>query len=359
MKSILKKGCLLLAILICSGKIFAQSNFVSGYVVKNNNDTLKGFLKADVEKNLTKQVIFSSNASGESQQTFTGNEVKAFYFNNGSLFENITYKDTANTPAQIFAKALLKGYYNLYSFRNNEIEYFVVQKDADSYLLFDDVILPNGTLDAKGNYRNQLMFLSRDCSKLQSFITTVRYTENELLNFISKLNNCIAPSNSNKSLYVKEKSEAHLFVFAGGLPLGSNKYEYTARIGARISVPSISKSTFVYIAATYLGEKSQVSVYGKQKDHIINVASIGITLQNNFTTGIIQPYLEVGVGGAYKHEKNPANALSPNTFQNKYGVDIIAALGIEGHITKSLVVKADWRYELLMHYPVIGIAYCF
>lgn len=355
--STLKK--VLIAILfIASIRASAQSDFAEGYIILNNNDTVGGFLKQEVESNLLTRLVFKTNKNEKLPEEYSPGEIKAFSFYGGNSFESIYFKDADAFPVVYFAKELLKGYYDLYSFRKNDLQYYIIKHQDSAYLLYDDILLSSGIYDTKGNYRNLLLFLSRDCSKLTNQISGIRYSESDIIDFTQKINTCIEPNKTSSVIHVKPKSKTSFYVYAGGLPLG-DKYQLTGRALARIYTPSISRNVSLNAGVNYLSHKTIQETPGKKENYVTNIYSATLTVQNNFTTGIIQPYVEAGMGVAYKQETNPFYQSSGSGFQSKYGFDFVLALGVEGYITKQLAIKADWRYELVMHYPVIGIAYFF
>jgi len=111
-------------------------------------------------------------------------------------------------------------------------------------------------------------------------------------------------------------------------------------------------------------ERTYVDVYyegNKTKQEItINMYSIPFSIQHNFTKGIIQPYLDAGFSLVYKKATGGIDyGNRPIEDRNKTGIGFTAAIGVDGNITKNLAVKAEWRYELVLHLPTIGIAYTF
>ncbi|TKK68987.1 hypothetical protein FC093_09860 [Ilyomonas limi] len=343
---------------------FAQSNFKEGYIV-TPTDTMHGYLKEDIENNLTNGITFSNNASGTPAQFYSVKEVKAFYFNGENHFQLVSFIDANGAQQQYFAKLLLKGYYDLYAFRKSDRQYFIISNNDTSVCLYDDKMLTNGQLDEKGNFKNILHFLSIDCNQLIGEPERLNYNEKSLIAYTTKLNQCKAPSANNTSYYVKAKSKMNIYAYAGALPLGKQS-EYAGRIIARFSLPSVSKNTSINTGFSYLSrttvEAYNYSYYNPanppvKQQRFYNIYSAGLTLQNNFTTGVVQPYIEAGLGFAFKKEKIPV--INNMDARQKYGIDIIAAVGVEGFITSRLAVKVDWRYELIVNYPTIGIAYFF
>src|SRR5215471_6773694 len=117
---------------------YSQSDFKSGFIVKNNGDTVKGFLKEDVQSELQKGVVFKSSNT-DAGTTLTFSDIKAFGYDGGNTFKKISYADPSdNSSNELFAKLMLNGHYTLYSFYKSDRQYYVVKTSEDStYLLRD------------------------------------------------------------------------------------------------------------------------------------------------------------------------------------------------------------------------------
>jgi outer membrane protein W len=89
------------------------------------------------------------------------------------------------------------------------------------------------------------------------------------------------------------------------------------------------------------------------------VYSIPVTFQYNFTTGIVQPYFYAGISGAYSTKTANSFTTGIPSSSNQFGVALVIGIGIEARVISKLYFKADWRYEVLMQYPAIGLAYKF
>jgi hypothetical protein len=345
---------------------FAQQNFTGGYVILANGDTLRGYLQEEVEGSLVTGVTFSNNENGTSSKKYVVTDAKAFHYDQGSSFEAVSYNDLNNTPTTTFAKLLLTGYYRLYSLRIKDVIFFVVKNNDSTQLLYDDIRRTDGTIETTGNYVNVLSFLSRTCDKLKNEVTRLRYAEPEMLSFVSRLNQCISPDETNTSFYLKPHSTATVYLYAGGLPLG-DEYELIGRVGAKITTPSISKNLSLGIAFTYSTHK-QIDSYEQngssyittfEYNHILKLQTLSGSFQYDFATGRLRPYFQAGIGLTFSQEQDPINHGGVEKFENDFGASFLAAIGVEGYVTKHLAIKADWRYEVLFHYPTIGVAYFF
>src|SRR5690242_8555031 len=116
---------LLISIIVMPFTLFAQQVFKEGYII-TAADTIHGYLKEDIESSLTNGVTFYKNASGTPSQFYGVDNIKAFHFNGGNIFQLVRFTDANGIQQQYFAKLLLKGYYDLFSFRKDERQYFVV-----------------------------------------------------------------------------------------------------------------------------------------------------------------------------------------------------------------------------------------
>ena len=95
----------------------SQATFKSGIIVNNNGDTLKGYIKEDIEKNLQNKIIFKQNDSDDETKLLTTKEIKAFGFEGKNIFQKISYTNpNDNSWNEHFAKLcsmVITGYFPL------------------------------------------------------------------------------------------------------------------------------------------------------------------------------------------------------------------------------------------------------
>jgi opacity protein-like surface antigen len=166
--------------------------------------------------------------------------------------------------------------------------------------------------------------------------------------------------------YKKPQTKSQLVIFAGGLPMGTRN-QLTAEAAIRLSYPQISKNIFFNVGLHYSHtlktrvdrDNGNFKFTRSIKDDIFGVP---VTLQYNLSNWIIKPYISGGVGFNYLKEFT-SNDPNPNSTyiapKNQFNISPIACIGIEGYVTQKLFIKAEWRYEILLQYPAIGIAYLF
>jgi hypothetical protein len=346
---------------------FAQKNFTTGYIVKINGDTIHGYLQEEVREELFLKIKFKPDNIDAIFQTFTPSEVKAFKFESGNLYKSISFINTLEDSSKMqtrFALQLVEGTYNLFSYIINERIYFVITGNDLSDLLYNSAYNNNGELKIESNYTTKLTLLASACDKYVLHPEEVSYNEKEVAKFISQLDNCVSPNTVSTDYYQKPKIQTQIILFAGGLPMGSRN-QFSAEGMIRLIYPQLSKKISINIGVRYSHttkteidrDDGNFKFTRTIKD---GVFSVPLTLQYSFLTWVIRPYVSSGFGLAYLKEEttNIQNALYIPP-QNQFKLSVIGAIGIEGYITKRLFVKAEWRYELLVQYPAIGIAYRF
>jgi len=164
----------------------------------------------------------------------------------------------------------------------------------------------------------------------------------------------------------------NIYAYAGGISL-SNRYEVTGRVMLRFVMPGLDTKTSLNVGFNYMKHfvKNDVdkylvvlSGYKPEEQTTIDMYSIPVTIQYNITKGIIQPFVNGGVSLDYKQETNDQK-VSGIVNENKAGISLIAAAGIDGKVSKNFAIRGEWliQYELgsdlLIHYPTIGVVVSF
>jgi len=358
--------CSLSAILFFISGI-AQKKFTPGYITKNNQDTIRGYLQEEVKKDLVEQVAFKNDQSSSTVNHFRSGEISGFGYDNGNVYKSISFKKTNGDSSILktcFAKQLIKGYYDLYVYLEGEESFYVILRHDSSQFLFNTIYTANGEIKQQGNYLEKMRLLSASCPELYNSSNSLIYAEKEMGKFMTDVDHCVSPGSSVTSYYHKTKFKTDLFVYAGGMPLGKQS-QITGDISLRFSSPQINKNAYLNIGVHYSNTLSVRSELGPT-NHPYDIStrhlvySIPFTFQYNFTSGIIQPYLYFGFGYAFLDEiEYPTIWTTDETETKSSGISLIAGVGVEAHITPKFFVNAEWRYELLLQFPSIGFAYKF
>jgi len=101
----------------------AQSDFRTGYIINNNNDTINGLIDYRGNHANAKKCIFKKDINSEIQ-TFTPEEIKAYHFTDSKYYVSKSVK-TENETKQLFLEYLINGIVDIYYYRDNGEHYLV------------------------------------------------------------------------------------------------------------------------------------------------------------------------------------------------------------------------------------------
>jgi hypothetical protein len=232
-----------------------------------------------------------------------------------------------------------------------------VSKDNHFYQLTNTVYLANGQVDEQGNYQSQLLFLSFSCNIPQTEIERIRFDDNSIINFVTKLNRCIHPGKAVVNYYHKEKRKFGVMAY----PI-NDSYQVSAEIVARFTYPKINKNISFNIGIHYshspfikTTRNAGFSLYQIKTTDVL--FSVPATIQYNFIAGRIQPYMNVGFAiGSLKETNSDYTGVRTS---NRVTIAGVGEIGIEIKIVPFLFVKGAVRYESYIQYPAIGLAFKF
>lgn len=354
--------------LLCLGFTLAatsQTGFQKGYIVTTNGDSSSGYLKRNTYAELAHNVAFSSDSKGNNSVFYTTENLKAFAFNGGDVFEAVSYIDLSdsNEHKTEFGRLALEGYYNVYSLARQTTSGYLIKSVDTTYLLYDDVIdkgmeRPQMHL---GNYRNTLAFLARDCNKAQTDFTRINFSRQDITRVVKQLNDC----NQSASIVHrhKEKLEKHLVVYAGAFAVKDAWEQISggAEIRLRNTILSRKLSFVTGVHYSKTNDITRTFSYGTylwtKHEYVTEVYSVPALLHYSFLERVVQPYMYFGFGAAYKKIGYKSKSTFDKGFQGAYRLSIIGGAGVEVYPIRNIAIKADWRYELLMQHPTIGIAF--
>ncbi len=155
--------------------------------------TVKGLVQKTIFDKLCAEVHFKAGQNSP-LQTFVPGTINSFSIDE-DIFRTVVFQNTSLDPVTTdtsFAKQLVLGKYELYSFTRRERPFFIVRDQSTSSLLFNTAYNGHGDVDQEGNYTSRLGLLKSQCATDFWTSQTIDYTEKDIASYISKLNNCIA-----------------------------------------------------------------------------------------------------------------------------------------------------------------------
>jgi hypothetical protein len=345
----------------------AQERSLPGYIVRVSGDTLRGFLLEQGSDESARRISYKKAASDNNFQVFTPAEVIAFQYDDGDVYRSITFSDTRRDESvtlTYYGKLLVTGECDLYNFTENGVLFFLVRRENSFYLMFDDDL--RSVPGIKGNFRNELNYFTSSCDAIRQGVDNVVYSTATMIQFFQKLDACLNPGKSVTSFYhhQKVKIEAGLFVYVGGISFG-NYAQFTAEARLQVKLNQIMPGVSFNLGYRYAEvmkkhfQNPYYLVAPNYNHETWQIKSIPITIQYNFTRGIVQPY--VYGGGSLCTENivtdNPELYLGRyNPYLNSYGVAFLFGAGVEVRLVHCLWARAEWRYETMAQYPTAGLA---
>ena len=357
---------ILLSIVLISLRAFCQDDFKKGYIVKGKSDTVRGYIKEDLEETFVQSITFK-DASG-AKKTFSITDLQAFGFDQGAVYRLVSYVQPPDSVKKQshFAKLLMTGPFDLFSFRKKDNLYFVVYTTDSSYLLYDDQTTQLGEVSEQGNYRNFLAFFARECPSISATADKVNFSEQALISYFTSLEKCNGTFSGSQINYSKPKTERYILLTAGAFAL-DKKSEIFVQALIQFFWPSFSKKTSLNTGLAYSRNTRETSTpysMGEIKDEwATELYELPLIIRYDILSRRVRPYIYGGAAIGTKREKQTVSKISSfeteifTTNHTSFGVAPLLGGGIDVSVWKSLLINVDWHYDVISHLPVVGIGF--
>lgn len=204
------KKILLFFLLIYSGiALKAQSDFRSGYIITNSNDTIKGFINFHGEV-LNSNICKFVKSLGDNPTIYKPGDIFGYRFADGKYYVTYTIKINGDSKT-VFLEFLLNGIVDLYCYKDINGDHFYIDDKNNNLveLTNDDLISTKWEYTRTGTSKSQfvtksnkyigvLNYLFSDQSSLQNKIKEVKLNRPSLItiardyhNLSCKGNDCI------------------------------------------------------------------------------------------------------------------------------------------------------------------------
>ncbi len=177
----------LLFFMIASGSLLAQGRYQEGYIINNENDTLKGLIKSG---SLAKEYI-SLKQPGNRAAHLYPMQVKSYSLNDRH-FISAAVPVKGELSKYLFVEQLVSGKISLFAHGNS----LMIRREGDEELQvinrFYNIELPNGDTEMANDprYYRTLKFLTDDCDKVKKDLQKIKYTKKYLIDLVVKYNQC-------------------------------------------------------------------------------------------------------------------------------------------------------------------------
>lgn len=187
----------------------AQDNFIQGYVINKDSDSISGFIHfSDWDKN-PNVIRFKSDFNSD-EVKYNPNDILAFSVA-GDIYQSAVVEvETSPWDLQdiskdatfsfrtdtVFLRILVFGEKSLYSYKPNigKDQFYLGNDSGYELLLYKEYIkVVDGYHNKVKNnkYIGQLIFYLQDCPKISEIVSNAAYTEKDLLNVFMKYNSCL------------------------------------------------------------------------------------------------------------------------------------------------------------------------
>ncbi|MFT2009712.1 outer membrane beta-barrel protein [Pontibacter sp. 13R65] len=196
--------CLLLALLTISAT-FAQKRGPEAYLITTANDTIKGTLKKQLEKERLRSIRFKP-VSESNFTSYSPSQIKVYGV--GDSIQFVAREVMADGQQQtVFLKLLVKGHTNLYHAEDlSSAGDYYVQRQGEKVVQLQ-----------KRHNLTELNYLLSDCPEVQQSTTKSRYSAKYLTSTIHAYNSCRHPDGISEVLLKPSKTS-----YLVGVRLGSH-----------------------------------------------------------------------------------------------------------------------------------------
>ena len=308
MKSFCKS--LLLLILISPFQLSSQ-NFIKGFIITSQNDTIRGFIEENTEDALTNVLYFSTDEHAVQLTKYVTSELNGFGLNDGRKFKKFKLKEFNGTDSIdriIFAKPVLNGKISVYMFKGatKDDEYLLINNQTGKKVHLQkpkekSVQTEDGKTLVTSDYKylQYLTIIKQDDPNAFVKQDNIKYGKSEIVKNIKKYNKSYIDKFPVYQ-YMAQKQVSYS-VLAGYHPFFntddiSNHY--------RISIFRETKTTENTWKASFIQgiTYSQFSQdYDKKAlNQILSIFPIGIKIQTK--PMVVTPYFYVGLGATLVSE---------------------------------------------------------
>lgn len=240
----LSLGFILLMFLCCA--LSGQTDYKQGYIITNDQDSVKGFVGDSFWKSSPDFVEFKELGSSKVQK-FTAFDIQAFGFDNVAFESqkvsvNRIFSDDEKFKAtpeieysqkRVFLENLVEGSKSLYQYKDKSgvKRYYIKEDDKFKLLLFQEYLQVDNSGKVEKvtikKYIAQLYVYFSDCPNFQKPIKSTNYNKKSLFFLFKKYYKCSEVSNKPVEFRKSEFTKPVFSLIVGG---SATKFKFIQRI---------------------------------------------------------------------------------------------------------------------------------
>ena len=367
--------------LCCFYNSQGQTNFLPGYVINNDNDTLQGLIDYRGEARNSKRCDFKENENAPARE-FLPFSIKGYRFTGGKFYVSKNML-TDGKEVPIFLEFLVNGISDLYYYSDGKnSHYFIEKADKQMFELTDEqqLIYRDGndfSIHSK-RYIGLLKLAFADCQKIYPMIDRAKFDEKSLIAITKKYHNYVC--NGEKCIIYEKQLPAIRVKFGPYVSMNGSFLKFKANnlyqnvhfkianyptIGLLLntSLPKVSEKLSFQVSGEFgksyfygTGINPDNSAFEEVHFHT-SIIMLKAGLKYTYPKGKIRPTLLVGGNfikmmkiDARRIEEELINSIIYTTERKDVpGGDMLFGanvnIGIDYHHTSSLVSFLSLGYE--------------
>jgi len=392
---IMKKSIISFILTFSFLQIVAQDNYLKGFIINIDGDTIKGFVNYLGNKKNSQFCLFKHSDSVPPEKFLPG-EINSYGFLNSKYFVSIQLPGNQNREVLGFAECLVRGRVSLYLYtEKSEKGHYYVEKNDTVKELKTIKVQKEGGFYKYQEYKGILFVYLKESEKSLSAIPNTRLVRSDLIKLIHNYNLEVEPENLifvskinskiKRKKWIRIKPGVQLGYFSSKLSFDEknspfiknnsvNTYNnYSGRFRLQLLFPYISKkisiNTGLHFTKFYF--EGEYHPYYSSKSFKIELENINVPIWLQYTVlnKNVSPYLSFGfiVGHNLLDNVETLN----NFFFQKYDVSysiykqvrnngsgILLAVGLNYRLINKIETSFEIMYEYANGYLLFSKSIC-
>lgn len=365
----------------------AQSNFKEGYIITNENDTIKGFVDFRTSGINVKLCKFKEQELGEVKTYYPG-DISGYRFTNEGKFYISSNIEIEGQKKEVFLEYLLKGILSLYYYIDDREYYFIQDEQGKIFVIDkkDDEYVYNETLRSNvvkkdNKYIGMLKSIFKESQSTTYKVNKIRYNQDDIINVTKDYHDNVCTS-GDKCIIFETKKDKQFTVKKITLYAGIQYYTFNLNvlgnfpainnafpvIGGQLNLlaPRLAKSVSFQVDVALSGINGNTAydekiydgrIYHKIYDYKTLLSSNKIGVKYTHFNNKFCPTFEFGLSTilmfASSSTYSVANKYNPTYYEPEVSKDLLpdkALLGLYGAIGVDYVLANGKVFALRIGY---------
>lgn len=200
-------------VLSTNSVLFSQDNFLPGYLVNNEGDTISGFIDYGNPKSNAAYCLFKRTRNDEKAERYNPEDLQFFRFRNSKLYISKTI-NLKNISGRYFLEYLLDGIVEIYFLAHPFKDYFLIEKDGKLYELSNEekILLGSNGRFVKHYatpYSGVIHYVMQDAPTLSDEINELNFDHNSFIRIGKKYHNLLCEPGNPCIIYSRRKKKLY------------------------------------------------------------------------------------------------------------------------------------------------------